>query len=194
MPELETVPGSSERRTPSHIFDALKVEFDLDVAHPGVGAGAGVCHVPTKRFFTKADNGLLQPWPKHEFLWNNPPYSEGRHSIVPWMEKYFEHGNGIALIPARTSCDWWHHLVFVHAQLICFPDRKISFLQPDGKVEGSNTLGSALIGMGEIACNALRQSGLGHCVIVDRSAAPSLRRRSNRRGGASAIDVRRTTP
>jgi hypothetical protein len=39
--------------------------------------------------------------------------------------------------------------------------------------------------MGEIACNALRKSGLGHCVIVDMSAAPSLRRRSN---------VRRTTP
>jgi phage N-6-adenine-methyltransferase len=179
MSDVETAPKTSEWRTPKYIFDALKVEFDLDVAHPGVGAGAGVCHVPTKRFFTKADNGLLQPWPKHALVWDNPPYSEAgkKHGIVEWVEKSFEHGNGILLIPARTSCDWWAYLVFPHAQLICFPDRKISFLEPDGRVGGSNSLGSALVGMGEVACNALRQSGLGHCVVVDRSAALPARPR-----------------
>jgi phage N-6-adenine-methyltransferase len=179
MSDVETAPKTSEWRTPKYIFDALKLEFDLDVAHPGVN---GVCHVPTKRFFTKADNGLLQLWPKHALVWNNPPYSEAgkKHGIVEWVEKSFEHGNGILLIPARTSCDWWAYLVFPRAQLICFPDRKISFLEPDGRVGGSNSLGNALVGIGEVACNALRQSGLGHCVVVDRDAAPPARPRGRK--------------
>jgi hypothetical protein len=35
-----------------------------------------------------------------------------------------------------------------------------------------------VIGMGEVACNALLRSGLGHCLRVDRSAAPSIIRKA----------------
>jgi phage N-6-adenine-methyltransferase len=197
MSDVETAPKSVEWRTPKYIFDALRLQFDLDVAHPGVGTGAGVCHVPTKRFFTKADNGLLQPWPKHELVWNNPPYSEAgkKYGIVPWVEKSFEHGNGILLIPARVSCDWWVHIVAPRAQLVYIPDRKISFLNPDGRVHGSNSLASALVGIGEIACNALRQSGLGYCYLVDRNAAPPARPRGRKFAttGAKAQNLKRTS-
>jgi hypothetical protein len=177
VPEVETAPKTSEWRTPKYIFDALqdqtgtRLEFDLDPCAPD----QGVSHVPAQRIYTRLDDGLRRPW--HGLVFVNPPYSEARRSIVKWVERYFEHGNGIALIPARTSCDWWHQYVYPLAQLICFPARKIQFLQPDGKVGGSPTLGNALIGAGEVACNALLRSGLGACVIVDRSAAPSARAR-----------------
>jgi DNA N-6-adenine-methyltransferase (Dam) len=179
MPEAETAPKTSEWRTPKYIFDSFRdqtgarLAFGLDPCSPE----QGVCHVPARRIYTKGDDGLLKPWPKHELIFMNPPYSEARHSIVEWVAKYFEHGNGIALIPARTSCDWWHQYVFPLAELLCFPNRKISFLNPDGTVGGSPTLGNALIGMGTVAREALRRSGLGHCVIVDRSAAPPARPR-----------------
>jgi integrase len=63
---------------------------------------------PTRRIFTARDDGLRQPW--HGLIWLNPPFG-GRRGQVPWLRKFFEHRNGIALCAARTSADWFHELV-----------------------------------------------------------------------------------
>ena len=89
---------SSDWYTPKFIFDALGLAFDLDPAHPG--RDNPHCVVPTRKNFTKADDGLRQPW--HGLVWLNPPFG-GRRGQVVWLRKFFTHGNGIALVAARTS-------------------------------------------------------------------------------------------
>lgn len=84
---------NDEWYTPSWIFHALRVEFDLDPCSPGVPPSS----VPAKRHLTKEDNGLTAEW--RGSVWLNPPFSGKR----PWYERLVGHGNGIALMPARTE-------------------------------------------------------------------------------------------
>jgi DNA N-6-adenine-methyltransferase (Dam) len=166
-----SIGASSEWRTPKYLPDQIGLMFDLDPAYPI----SGVCHIPTKRYFTEIDHGLKQPW--DGLVWLNPPFGK-RHGQVPWLRKFFAHGNGIALCNGLVSADWFHALVARHAELICFTRGKVKFLQPDGTIGGEPTFGTALIGMGEIACNALRKSNLGLCVVPDRTVRQITRRRS----------------
>jgi DNA N-6-adenine-methyltransferase Dam len=128
-----------------------------------------------KKTYTKRDNGLLAPW--HGLVFCNPPWSEQKRAVVPWLRKFIAHpGGGIFLCVARTSCDWFHELVLPNADLLCFPTGKTRFIRPDGNPGPAPTNGIALIGKTEVACEALRRSGLGHCLTVDLTAAPPIRR------------------
>ena len=44
--------------TPKWLFDALGLEFDIDVAAPL----QGIPWLPAKRWFSQADDGLAQEW------------------------------------------------------------------------------------------------------------------------------------
>lgn len=84
---------NDEWYTPAWLFRALGVEFDLDPCSPGVPPSS----VPAARHLTKDDNGLLAEWSGS--VWLNPPFSSKR----PWYERMLIHGDGIALLPARTE-------------------------------------------------------------------------------------------
>ena len=49
---------SDDCYTPRWVFDAMALEFDLDVAAPP----GGPWHVPCKRYYTAEEDGLAQPW------------------------------------------------------------------------------------------------------------------------------------
>lgn len=95
-------------------------------------------------------------------VWLNPPFG-GRNGQVPWLRKFFEHGNGIALVAARTSAGWFHEWA-IRAHTMLFPRGKTKFVRPDGSVGKSPGTGIVLLGMGEVCDSALQQSGLGFCV------------------------------
>jgi hypothetical protein len=84
---------NDEWYTPSWLFEAIGVEFDLDPCSPGRPPST----VPARELYTKADNGLARDW--HGSVWLNPPFSSKRE----WYERLLAHGNGIALMPARTE-------------------------------------------------------------------------------------------
>jgi len=84
---------NDEWYSPSWMFRALSIEFDLDPCSPGVPPST----VPAKRHLTKAENGLTAEW--HGSVWLNPPFSSKR----AWYERLIAHGDGIALMPARTE-------------------------------------------------------------------------------------------
>jgi hypothetical protein len=97
----------------------------------------------------------------------DPPFG-GRRGHVPWLEKFFAHGNGIALCAARTSADWFHNVVVPNAELLCFANGKNKFHRPDGSIGREPGTGIVLIGAGSVACAALRRSGLGVCMTIIR--------------------------
>jgi len=166
MAEHEPCIGAtSDWYTPPEIFKALGLVFDLDPCSPGLG----LCFVPAKRIFTEADDGLQQPW--SGTVWLNPPFG-GRRGQVPWLRKFFTHGDGIALCAARTSADWFHEVVVPNAQVLCFPNGKTKFHRPDGSIGKEPGTGIVLIGVGVTANDALFRSGLGFCArIVEPSDA-----------------------
>jgi hypothetical protein len=162
-----TVGETSDWYTPPEIFRALNLIFDLDPAHPGENTPH--CCVPVRRVLTRRENGLLVPWPKDDLVWINAPQSDHRRAVVPWLRKFFIHANGIFLLPARTSADYWHQLVFPNAQVVLFTNGKVKFIRgADGAIGEQPGYGNALIGMGEIACNALLRSKLGFCCTIKR--------------------------
>jgi len=90
---------SDDFYTPKWIFDALDITFDIDVCSPP----GGPLHTPCRHYYTMYDDGLAQPW--HGLVWMNPPYSKPQ----PWIDRWLEHGNGVALIPFAKSA-WFVQL------------------------------------------------------------------------------------
>lgn len=148
---------SDDWYTPPEIFAALGVTFDLDPCSPGPEHW-----VPAKRVFTKVDDGLAQPW--QGFVFMNPPFG-ARNSHVPWLRKFIAHGDGIAIVRAYTSSAWFHQWV-TKADAILFPRGKTKFIRPDGSIGKAPGHGVVLLGMGERAVEAMRQSGLGLFVTL----------------------------
>jgi hypothetical protein len=142
--------------TPPEIFTALELTFDLDPCSPGPGHW-----VPAQKIYTKLDDGLRQPWFGLVFM--NPPFG-GRRGHVPWLMKFFNHRNGIAICRAYTSSDWFHEHVVPNAETLLFPKGKTKFHRPDGSIGAAPGHGIVLIGMGEVANAALIRSGLGFCI------------------------------
>jgi len=143
---------SDDWYTPLSIFDALGLEFDLDPCSPGADHW-----VPASKVFTKEQDGLKSEW--SGLVWMNPPFG-GRNGQVPWLEKFIAHGNGIALVAARTSSGWFHDIA-PRVDALLFPKGKTKFVRPDGSIGGSPGTGVVLMAMGSQACLALEQSNLG---------------------------------
>ena len=140
---------SDEQYTPKWIFEALNVEFDLDVCAPE----GGVSYIPAKKHYSLADDSLSQNW--DGFVWMNPPFSEGKI----WHEKFIAHGNGICLAPMSKS--YWFQDVWNHHDLsILMPSPKFKFMLPNGK---SNSIFMPIIlyAIGLQGRTALTKSGLG---------------------------------
>lgn len=150
---------SDDWYTPPEIFAALNIEFDLDPCSPGHGHW-----VPARSIYVQADDGLVQPWEGCVFM--NPPFGR-RHGHVPWLRKFILHGNGIAVVRAYTSSDWFHAEA-VKAHTMLFPKGKTKFIRPDGTVGSAPNHGIVLLGMGARANDALRQCHLGLFVEVRR--------------------------
>lgn len=146
--------ASDDWYTPPYIFDALGEVFDLDVANAAVGGAFVPC------LASIGVDSLEQEW--SGFLWMNPPFG-GRNGLVPWLDKFFRHGNGIALTPDRTSAPWWQNAA-KSADAFMLIDGKVKFIRPDGTVGKSPGTGTTLFASGSRAVAALKRAeerGLG---------------------------------
>ena len=114
-------PAKDEQYTPKWIFDKLGVTFDLDVCAPK----DNIDHVPALNRYT--EGSLEKEW--IGLVWMNPPYSK----VKPWVQKFLDHGNGIALLPYSKAL--WMIDVWNKADAIC-PVYDIKFEQIQGKPQG----------------------------------------------------------
>lgn len=153
MSAYEAAGRSDDWFTPRYIFDALGLKFSLDVAAPIDGPR----HVPCWNWYHLIDDGLRRPW--YGLVWMNPPFGHQRHKRE-WLTRFFDHGQGIALVPDRTSAPWFQEFA-PKADAICWVAPKIKFERPDGTRGESPGTGTALLGVGPVAAGALEGCGLG---------------------------------
>jgi len=134
---------TNEWMTPPHILEALG-SFDDD---PSI----------------RGESGLNREWVGR--VWINPPY--GPHT-GHWMRRLAMHGNGIALLFARTETKMFFHWVWDCADGVLFIRGRLRFLRPDG-TPGPWTAGapSVLVGYGAQNVEALRNaSTLGRFIAL----------------------------
>jgi hypothetical protein len=120
----------------------------------------------TEYFVTACSLGT--PW--EGFVWMNPPFG-GRNALVPWLAKFFDHGEGIALTPDRTSAPWWQQFA-PRADLILFVAPKLKFIAASGTPGKSPAQGTCLMAAGMEGMRALhraQRAGLG-VLMVPRAA------------------------
>ena len=114
---------SNEWKTPQDLYDKLDKEFGftLDPCCTKESAKCG-------KYYTKADDGLIQDW-SNDVVFMNPPY--GRE-IPKWIEKaFYESARGsivVCLVTARTDTRYWWDYIFPYAE-IRFIKGRVKFVQ-----------------------------------------------------------------
>ncbi len=143
--------------TPPAILAALGT-FDLDPCAPIERPW------PTAaKHYTVHDEGLSLPWEGR--VWLNPPY--GPHTGT-WLERLREHGDGIALIFARTETEVWFSHIWGKADAVLFVQGRLHFHHVTGKRAAHNAgAPSALVAYGEGNASILKRCGIAGRVIFD---------------------------
>jgi hypothetical protein len=157
--------ATDEWYTPPHVFQAMRATFAMDVSSPGQKVTPWI---PAGHFITA--RSLERDWTG--FVWMNPPFG-GRNGLVPWLEKFCQHGNGVALVPDRTSAPWWQQFA-PRMELILFVTPKIKFIGADGVPGKSPAQGTCLMAIGRLGCAALQNAadnGLGFLTRPANTAA-----------------------
>lgn len=142
--DVEDALDSDAWYTPAWIFDGLGVTFDLDVASPD----GGLPWLPTRAFYTVADDGLLQPW--HGLVWCNPPYS----APTAWCRRWAQHPDGFLLIRADLSTSGPAAAVAAASSLYV-PPKRLQFVSGAGAETGAVNFSTVILGRGATADGAL---------------------------------------
>jgi hypothetical protein len=137
--------AKDEWLTPRWLIEALG-EFDCDPCSP-VDRPWDTAKVHYNIF----DDGLSKPWPGR--VWLNPPYGPetGR-----WLGRLARHGNGIALVFARTETEMFFSTVWEKADAVYFLRGRLTFHHVDGSKGKANSGGpSVLVAYGAANANVL---------------------------------------
>lgn len=169
---------TDEWLTPPGILAALG-PFDLDP-----------CACPEGRpwptaalHWTKAEDGLAREWRGR--VWLNPPYGPetGR-----WVRRLADHGDGVALVFARTETEAFHRWCWERASAMLFLRGRLHFCWPDGQRAKFNAgAPSVLVAYGPLNAGRLRDCGLaGRYVPLGADAPPPLARSTRVKAAAAA--------
>ena len=145
--------GTTTWLTPPHIIEALG-PFDLDpCAAPGWTTAA--------RHISLPEDGLTAEWTGS--VWLNPPYGA---EVWTWLSRLASHGDGVALIFARTETAGFVREVWGKASAVLFLHGRLHFHYPDGERASANAgAPSCLVAYGEDAVNRLRDSSLDGTLV-----------------------------
>jgi hypothetical protein len=124
--------------------------FDLDPCSP-----INPPFVHAKTNYTMEDNGLELDWFGRVYM--NPPYGRG---MEIWLEKLKTHGNGIALIFARTETKTFFEHIWNDADALLFVKGRIKFYHVSGEQGGTPGAPSVFIAYGKTNADALENSGI----------------------------------
>lgn len=148
--------GHDEWLTPKHITDSLG-PFDVDPCSPGDRRPWDTA----KNHYCEAQDGLSMPW--FGDVWCNPPY--GKETFV-WLEKLANHGNGLALIFARTETIGFHAQVWDKASAVFFFKGRLKFCRVDGSTADTSNAPSCLVAYGDTMVKRIQDSGLAGKLVM----------------------------
>jgi len=115
-------------------------------------------------------NSLSRPWSGRVFL--NPPYDRNIHL---WLSRLYNHGDGIALIFARTETRHFHDWVWRRADGVFFFKGRLHFYRHGLRAKDNAGAPSCLVAYGERNDESLRTCSLAGYYV----ALPSDRVTSN---------------
>lgn len=119
---MKQVSGTTEWRTPDKVFNKLDEEFRFTLDPCATRENHR-----TKKYFTKAQDGLKQSW-AGERVFMNPPYGPG---IEDWIAKARKEAKAgalvVGLVPARTDTKWFHEQVW-HRSRVRFIKSRLNFI------------------------------------------------------------------
>lgn len=142
--------------TPPEILQSLG-EFDLDPCSP-----VNRPWPSAKEHYTIFDNGLKRPW--FGRVWCNPPY--GSKTGI-WLGRLADHGNGIALIFARTETEMFFEQVWNRAQAVLFIKGRLFFHHVTGQRASANSgAPSVLVAYGSANVEMLEQCGISGKLVI----------------------------
>jgi hypothetical protein len=131
--------------TPPDIIAAVG-PFDLDPC-----AAIGQPWATATTHYTEHDDGLSQPW--HGMVWCNPPFGP---EAEKWLARCADHGQAVALVPARTETRWFVGQVWRRASGVLFLYGRPHFHYIDGtRAKANSGAPICLIAYGEAALGRL---------------------------------------
>lgn len=106
--------ATDEWYTPIDFYNELNKEFNFNL-DPCATDDNHKCN----KYFTKADNGLIQDWGGYR-VFCNPLY--GRKITETWVEKAYNEAQKkdtliVMLLPARTDTKWFHNFIYHKAEI-----------------------------------------------------------------------------
>ena len=162
----KTVGDSQTWITPKWIIDALG-PFDLDPC----AADPRPWDCATFNWTERMDN-WVDPWPGNMRVWLNPPFD--RYEVGKWISRLAEHGQGTALLHARTEAEWFEP-VWRKARAILFLADRLYFHYPNGRRARANSGAPAcLVAFGAWDVNKICMSKIPGALVtgwVTQSAA-----------------------
>lgn len=161
----QCVGRSQVHLTPRWLLDRLG-EFDLDPCAATVRPWDCATHN-----IVEEEDGLASAW--RGSVWLNPPFD--RYRVGEWIRRLADHGDGIALVHARTEAAWFRPICD-QSELILFLDRRIKFLRPDGSVQPANSGAPVVLAaFGSKCAGALWESGLTGAFVDRRGISVAKR-------------------
>ncbi len=147
---------TDEWLTPPEIIKALG-PFDLDpcasVERPWPTAN---------HHYTIYDDGLSRAW--FGRVWLNCPYGP---ETKRWLEMLAHHGNGIALVFARTETEMFHKYVWNSADAVFFFRGRLYFYNTLGEKAKYNAGGpSVLVAYGQNNVDIMESSSIGSGYLI----------------------------
>lgn len=142
--------------TPKSFIDTLG-PFDLDPCtqsgRPFDTAKLHYCH-------DLGEDGLATPW--NGRVWLNPPYGK---STGIWLDRLAAHGDGIALVFARTDSEWAQSILD-KCDGVNFLNGRVRFIPENGGKSTNAGTGSMLIAFGKHNANAIKRLDGLFCIPV----------------------------
>ena len=141
--------------TPPYIIKDLG-PFDLDPCSPVKRPWDTAL-----KHFTMFDNGLNQNWAG--MVWLCPPYGK---ETGKWLARLADHGNGIALVFARTETEFFFNEIWDKATGVFFLKGRLFFHHANGTKAAANSgAPNVLVAYGKEAENRIRESILNGMYI-----------------------------